>query len=174
MDEALQIFGGYGFTEEFPIARIFRDARVSRIYEGTNEINRIFLADRLAKAICAHQDQFPTPTTQIQEFALNAYTAFLNLHDGNQFGKSVDQVSLGALSDLAMAHYAAQSCELRARQTSGINQMVNSHAQNMLLSWAAASYQGLMGETVTISKPRDVDLHAIAEAVLARTLPCPA
>jgi alkylation response protein AidB-like acyl-CoA dehydrogenase len=50
VDEALQVFGGYGFTEEFPIARIYRDARVSRIYEGTNEINRAFIADRLAKA----------------------------------------------------------------------------------------------------------------------------
>jgi alkylation response protein AidB-like acyl-CoA dehydrogenase len=50
VDEALQVYGGYGFTEEFPIARIYRDARVSRIYEGTNEINRLFIADRLAKA----------------------------------------------------------------------------------------------------------------------------
>ena len=46
----VQVYGGYGFTEEFPVARIYRDARVSRIYEGTNEINRIFIADRLAKS----------------------------------------------------------------------------------------------------------------------------
>ena len=49
VDEALQVYGGYGFTEEFPIARVYRDARVSRIYEGTNEINRLFIAGRLAK-----------------------------------------------------------------------------------------------------------------------------
>ena len=47
VDEALQVYGGYGFTEEFPLARHYRDARVSRIYEGTNEINRVFIADRL-------------------------------------------------------------------------------------------------------------------------------
>ncbi|MDX2064117.1 MAG: acyl-CoA dehydrogenase family protein [Fimbriimonadaceae bacterium] len=62
VDEAVQVYGGYGFTEEFPVARIYRDARVSRIYEGTNEINRIFIANRLAKAGLAAE--FPTQTEQ--------------------------------------------------------------------------------------------------------------
>jgi len=39
-DSGLQVFGGYGFVEEYPMARIVRDARVERLYEGTNEINR--------------------------------------------------------------------------------------------------------------------------------------
>jgi len=40
LDRALQLFGGYGFMEEYPIARRWRDARVQRIYGGANEIMR--------------------------------------------------------------------------------------------------------------------------------------
>ncbi|RMF61533.1 MAG: acyl-CoA dehydrogenase, partial [Calditrichaeota bacterium] len=39
-DDGLQMFGGYGFVEDYPMARLLRDARIERLYEGTNEINR--------------------------------------------------------------------------------------------------------------------------------------
>jgi alkylation response protein AidB-like acyl-CoA dehydrogenase len=48
-DEGLQIHGGYGYTEDFPIAKIFRESRVPRIYEGTNEINRLNLTQHLIR-----------------------------------------------------------------------------------------------------------------------------
>jgi acyl-CoA dehydrogenase len=49
VNEALQIFGGYGYTKMFPIEKLLRDVRLLRIYEGTSEIQRIILADYLLK-----------------------------------------------------------------------------------------------------------------------------
>ena len=49
VNDALQIFGGYGYTKMFPIEKLLRDVRLLRIYEGTSEIQRIILADYLLK-----------------------------------------------------------------------------------------------------------------------------
>ena len=49
VDDALQVFGGNGYSREFPAERAYRDARITRIYEGTNEINRLIVATRLLK-----------------------------------------------------------------------------------------------------------------------------
>ncbi|HEY0192156.1 MAG TPA: acyl-CoA dehydrogenase family protein [Kofleriaceae bacterium] len=50
VDRALQLHGGYGYSQEYPIERMYRDARVTRIYEGTSEIQRIVIARELLRA----------------------------------------------------------------------------------------------------------------------------
>ncbi len=47
--EAVQVFGGYGYSREYPVERLFRDAKITQIYEGTNQIQRIVIARNLLK-----------------------------------------------------------------------------------------------------------------------------
>ena len=49
VDAAVQIHGGYGYTEEYPVAKLYRDARVQRIYEGTSEIQRMVIARQVLR-----------------------------------------------------------------------------------------------------------------------------
>ena len=55
VDEGVQIFGGYGFMQEYPIEKVYRDARIQRIFEGTNEINRLVASGTLFRRVLKAQ-----------------------------------------------------------------------------------------------------------------------
>src|SRR5271155_2440756 len=85
VDETLQIYAGYGFVEEYPAERAYRDARINRIFEGTNEINRLIITGFLLKRAMSGQ--------------LPLMAAIKNLMDEVLSGPSASEEFEGALAE---------------------------------------------------------------------------
>jgi alkylation response protein AidB-like acyl-CoA dehydrogenase len=141
VDEAVQIFGGYGFHEEYPVCRAYRDSRINRIFEGTNEINRMLIvqmlmkraiggqlplipaAMKLADEILAGPSFEESPEGVLAEEArvvANAKKMFLQAAGGavQKFREKLadEQELVAALANVVMEVYAMESCLLRAQK----------------------------------------------------------
>lgn len=143
-DEGIQIFGGMGFSEETPMEAAWRDARIARIYEGTNEINRMVCIGMLLKKAMKKNIDLLSPTkgvfkeiigipsfsfkskdysilfTEEKILLKNLKKVFLMINGFavEKFGKDLDehQQTILALADILMEIYMAESALLRTEK----------------------------------------------------------
>jgi butyryl-CoA dehydrogenase len=140
VDETVQIYGGYGFVEEYPAERAYRDSRVNRIFEGTNEINRMIITGWLLKramkgqlalmpAIKKLTDEIMSgatpeapegPLSAERVMVSNAKKAGLMLAGAAAQKYMMDlenqQEILGAIADMVIEGYAMDSTVLRTQK----------------------------------------------------------
>ena len=141
VDEAVQIFGGYGFHEDYPVCRAYRDSRINRIFEGTNEINRMLIIQMLMKRAMGGQLALIPAAMKLADEIL-AGPSFEDTEDGvlaaeatvvanckkiflQSAGGAVqkyrekladEQELVAALSNIVMEIYAMESSLLRAQK----------------------------------------------------------
>ena len=139
-DETVQIYGGYGYIEEYPAERIYRDSRITRIFEGTNEINRVIITGWLMRQALKNElplfteaenikAKLPTmkpirpsakdgPLGYQRKLVDRAKKIFVFLAGAaaQKYGMAIEeqQEILGLLADIAQEIYAMESGLLRA------------------------------------------------------------
>jgi alkylation response protein AidB-like acyl-CoA dehydrogenase len=121
-DDAVQVFGGYGFSEEYPPAKMYRDARITRIYEGTNEISRLYAQRTILKKLAGGKGSSGDGDGSMA--ALKRLYFILVEETVAQLGpegmKDPDNQQLVAsLADIAMEVFAAESVALRVAKLEG-------------------------------------------------------
>jgi alkylation response protein AidB-like acyl-CoA dehydrogenase len=141
VDETVQVYGGYGFVEEYPAERAYRDARINRIFEGTNEINRLIITGFLLKRAMSGQlplmpaikklmdevlsgpsmaEDVDGPMAEERKLVANAKKLGLFAAGAatQKYMQAIQdqQEIMGAIADIVIETYAAESAVLRAQK----------------------------------------------------------
>jgi len=141
VDETVQIYGGYGFVEEYSAERSYRDARINRIFEGTNEINRLIITGFLLKRAMSGQlplmpaiknlmdevlsgpstgEEFDGPLAEERKLVRSAKKLGLFVAGAatQKYMQAIQdqQEIMGAIADMVIETYAMESAVLRAQK----------------------------------------------------------
>src|SRR5579863_8854198 len=141
VDEMVQIYAGYGFVEEYPAERTYRDARINRIFEGTNEINRLIITGFLLKRAMSGQLPLMPAIKKLMDEVLSGPSTSEDLEGSLQEERKLvgqakklglfaagaatqkymqaiqdQQEIMGAIADMTIETYAMESAVLRAQK----------------------------------------------------------
>jgi alkylation response protein AidB-like acyl-CoA dehydrogenase len=154
VDETVQIFAGYGFVEEYPAERAYRDARINRIFEGTNEINRLIITGFLLKRAMSGQlplmpaikklmdevlsgpslgEEIEGPLAEERKLVGQAKKLglFVSGAATQKYMQTIQdqQEVMGAIADMTIEIYAMESAVLRAQKmVEGVSSSKNGEA----------------------------------------------
>jgi alkylation response protein AidB-like acyl-CoA dehydrogenase len=196
VDEMVQIFGGYGYIEEYGVERAYRDARINRIWEGTNEINRLLIPGMLLRRavkgtfplfdrVSRFREQLADLSPPRPEGALGkerallvgAKQAFL-LSLAAALPRHSERIAeeeeiLGAVADIAIAIYAAESGLLRALKASqGIPPAGNGDLARLVAHEAAGRVRLKAREVLmAVQEGEELDRHIAALGFLLPVVP---
>jgi alkylation response protein AidB-like acyl-CoA dehydrogenase len=144
VDEGVQLYGGYGFIEEYPVCGMYRDARIMRLFEGTNEINRMLMPGTIMRRAMKGQLDLMTPVMKLmgeikadsiskdaakgplgrEATAIDIMRRWATLAYGVPAQKAMsdpkfmndNQILLEQIADVTMDMYAAESSCLRTQK----------------------------------------------------------
>lgn len=160
VDEGVQIHGGNGFSDEYIISKAYRDSRINRIYEGTNEINRLLTVDMVLKRAMKGKLDLMTPAMNVQkelmsipDFGAEEEGAFAKeVKYVNNFKKAIlmvagaavqklmmqlekEQEVLMAIADMAIQTFNAESALLRVMKMADATGNTNSLQADMMRTY---------------------------------------
>ena len=120
-DEMVQIHGGYGYLADYPAERAYRDSRINRIFEGTNEINRLLVSSRLMNIARRKHGLTDEPRLAKDELLNKAKKAALTCLDAaaqmNKLPLSEQQVIMLGIADIIIDTFAMESAMLRTKSS---------------------------------------------------------
>lgn len=158
VDEGVQIYGGMGFSAEGPMDRAYRDARINRIFEGTNEINRLLTIDMLMKRAMKGSIDLMTPAMAVQK-ELMAIPDFGSDDDTALFAKEKKALRNLKKAGLVVAGAAVQKFMMKL-----------SEEQEVLMNLADILIEGYVAESVLLRVEKLIKIRGEKEAAIQKEM----
>ena len=159
VDQGVQVFGGMGYSADVPMERAYRDARISRIYEGTNEINRMLMVGMLLKRALKGEVDIYGPAMEVAK-ELTAVPSFETIDNTQLFASEKDIIKKLKKLFLMVAGKAAQTFQDKIEE----EQEIMMNLADIMIEVYAAESAILRAEKLAHRQGEESAKHQIAMA----------